>query len=116
MNRFPMGTLLLIVVVGVWLLAIIDVVGGLAAVVVTFVALVVGIVFLDLTTRGSGKAIRDPNAPTLYGPIGGGTWQVPTAYIDHPTGPGRPPGVGDDMEDVRRISGERRPTREDVAP
>lgn len=116
MKYFPMGRLLLIVVVGIWLLSFLGFVSALAAIVVTVVAMFVGMVFLDLTTRGSGKAIRDPNAPTLYGPIGGGTWQVPTAYIDHPTGAGTPPGMGHDMEDVRRISGDRRPSREDDAP
>ena len=117
MNRFPMGTLLLVVVVGVWLLSLFGVVHVLVALAVTLIATIVGIVFLDLTTRGSAKAIRDGNAPTFYAPIDGQPWEVPTAYIDHPTGAGPPPGlVGYDSEDIARLAGDRRPSREDEAP
>jgi hypothetical protein len=111
-----MGSLLLTVVAVVWLLSVFGAVSVIGAIGVTFVAMVVGIVFLDLTTRGSGKAIRDPNAPNFYGPIDGEPWQVPTAYIDHATGAGPPPGMGHDMEDIEKISGDRRPSREDDAP
>ena len=116
MKQFPMGWLLLIVVIAVWLLSLLDMVSLLVAMGVALVAAIVGVVFLDLTTRGSAKAIRDPHAPTFYGPISGEPWQVPTAYIDHPTGAGTPPGMGQTLEDVERISGDRRPQREDDAP
>ena len=36
---------------------------------------------------------RDANRPDFYGGSSESTWEVPTPYIDHPTGAGEPPGV-----------------------
>lgn len=107
MRKFPMGWLVLIAVVGAWLLAFIGIVGMVPAVAETLVAAVIGAVFLDLTTRGSGKAVRDANAANFYAPVNNQTWQVPTSYIDHRTGGGPPPGEEYDREDLEEMSGDR---------
>jgi len=52
--------------------------------------------------RGAGAAAPylDANRPDFYGEES--TWQTPTAYIDHPTGAGEPPGVDRGDEPARR--------------
>lgn len=42
---------------------------------------------------GASPPYLDANRPDFYGGSGESSWEVPTAYIDHPTGGGPPPGV-----------------------
>jgi hypothetical protein len=42
-------------------------------------------------SAGAPPPYKDANRPDFYGHAS--TWQVPTPYIDHPTGAGEPPGV-----------------------
>ena len=42
---------------------------------------------------GAPAPYLDTNRPDFYGRSGDLTWEVPTPYIDHPTGAGEPPGV-----------------------
>jgi MFS superfamily sulfate permease-like transporter len=42
---------------------------------------------------GAPAPYRDANRPDFYGGSSESTWEVPTPYIDHPTGAGEPPGV-----------------------
>ena len=108
MKRFPMGWVVAGVVIAVWVLWFFSVVGIVVAIAATLVAAFVGAVFLDMTTRGSGKGIRDANRPEFYAPMTNQTWQVPTSYIDHPTGTGPPPGVEPYDEDaLERVEGDR---------
>jgi len=103
-----MGWILLGAVVASWGLAIFGVFSFWIALVATALAAVVGAVFLDLVTKGSGSAIRDQNRADLSAPMGNQTWQVPTSYIDHRTGTGPPPGVeGYNEEEVDKLLGDR---------
>ncbi len=64
-----------------------------AAIVLMFVALLLASWNLDRQRRpGARSPVLDPNSANFYAPMDGG-WEVPTAYIDHPTGGGPPPGV-----------------------
>jgi hypothetical protein len=58
--------------------------------------------WLDRTRPGRTAPFRDANRPDLYAPMMNRTGQVPTAYIDHPTGGGPPPGVERHGESSRR--------------
>ena len=58
-RRLPMGRFLLAVVVAVWALALFGALSLWIALVATVVAAIVGAVFLDLVTKGSGLAIRE---------------------------------------------------------
>lgn len=85
--------LILGVIVGGLLLSLL----GVVPFWVTFVA-ILGVTFfaawwLDRTRPGLVAPFRDGNRADLYGPMVNQTGQVPTAYIDHPTGGGPPPGV-----------------------
>lgn len=103
-----MGWILLAVVTVAWAMAIFGVFNLWVALIVTFVAAVVGAVFLDLVTKGSGAAIKDQNRGNYSAPMGNETWQVPTSYIDHRTGTGPPPGVERyDEEEVEKLLGDR---------
>jgi hypothetical protein len=42
---------------------------------------------------GAPAPYLNANRPDFYGRSGESTWEVPTPYIDHPTGAGEPPGV-----------------------
>lgn len=42
---------------------------------------------------GASAPYLDANRPDFYGRSGESSWEVPTPYIDHPTGAGEPPGV-----------------------
>jgi hypothetical protein len=42
---------------------------------------------------GARTPYLDRNRPDFYGSSSASSWEVPTAYIDHPTGAGEPPGV-----------------------
>ena len=42
---------------------------------------------------GAPAPYLDANRPDFFGRSGESTWEVPTPYIDHPTGAGEPPGV-----------------------
>lgn len=44
----------------------------------------------------------DANRPDFYGESSSSAWDVPTAYIDHPTGAGEPPGVDEGDEPAER--------------
>lgn len=105
-------------VVGIWLLAFFGIVGMVVAIVVTLVAAVIGAAFLDLTTLGSRRGVRDQNAANFYAPIDNQTWQVPTSYIDHRTGGGPPPGDKYEEDDVEEMAGDRPAlaNRDDPAP
>ena len=47
---------------------------------------------------GAPPPFLDANRPDFYGRSSESTWEVPTPYIDHPTGAGEPPGVDRDDE------------------
>ncbi|MEP7041107.1 MAG: hypothetical protein ABI864_05980 [Chloroflexota bacterium] len=44
----------------------------------------------------------DANRPDFYEESSSSAWDVPTAYIDHPTGAGEPPGVDGGDEPAER--------------
>lgn len=53
-------------------------------------------------SAGSRAPYLDENRPDFYGRSSSSTWEVPTAYIDHRTGAGEPPGVDGDDEPAER--------------
>ncbi len=69
-------------------------------------------------SAGAAPPFRDENRPELYAPMANATWQVPTSYIDHPSGGGPPPGVEQyDQHGVEELIGERTsPRNDDPAP
>ena len=105
---------LLIVVIGVWVAGAFGAFGqGFAAlivpIVVTLIATFLGAWQLDRKRHIQVDQHYDANKPNFYVPMENQTWQVPTAYIDHKTGSGPPPGVEqydqgavDDAMDERR--------------
>jgi hypothetical protein len=52
---------------------------------------------------GAPAPYLDANRPDFYGRSGESTWEVPTPYVDHPTGAGEPPGIdrGDELAPPR---------------
>ena len=60
----------------------------------------------------------DVNKANFFAPMNNQTWQIPTAYIDHPSGGGPPPGEQLDREDLGEMSGDRPvfADRDDPAP
>jgi len=110
-----------LIVVASWVLVAARVLEWWVPFVVTSAAIVLGAWWLDRTGRGTRASARlDPNRPDFYGPMASGGWEVPTSYIDHPTGGGPPPGVEpydeaalDDMNDGE---GSRLRGSEDPAP
>jgi hypothetical protein len=68
------------------------------SILVSLVAIVVLLAIIALRfDRGRAPGARAPyldaNRPDFYGRSGTSTWEVPTPYIDHPTGAGESPGV-----------------------
>ena len=100
---------MVVVVIGIWVAAALGYLGtGLMpmaiATAVTLGAAFVGAVQFDRGKRRvDASRYFDENSPNFYAPMGNKTWQVPTAYIDHRTGTGPPPGVESyDEERVER--------------
>ena len=117
---------MLVAVVGAWVAAGFGYPGTgftpiIFAIVVTLGAALVGAVQFDRKKRRIDAARSiDASNPNFSAPMGNATWQVPTAYIDHRTGSGPPPGVESyDEAEEERLTG-RRPERpaksEDEAP
>jgi hypothetical protein len=92
--------LILVAVVAVILLVVIKILSLPLALVAILVILGVAAWRLD-RARGAGAVApyRDENRPDFYGRSSASSWEVPTAYIDHPSGAGEPPGV--DRRDER---------------
>lgn len=87
-----MVLIILAAVVALILLAVLKVISILLALVGILVVVGFAAWRFDLG-RGTSASIgaMDANRPTFHGDAS--TWQVPTPYIDHPTGGGEPPGV-----------------------
>lgn len=82
------------IVFGVWVLAGYGVISIWWTIIITLGAALLGAWQLDRTGRGRrALSHMDENKPHFYAPRENVTWQVPTAYIDHPTGGGPPPGT-----------------------
>jgi hypothetical protein len=63
--------------------------------------------------RGAGARAPyvDANRPDFYGRSSESRWEVPTPYIDHPTGAGEPPGVDRGDEPAAQLAGPPRRRR-----
>ena len=89
-----MVVLLVAIVVGSLVLLAIGVLPWWAATAACVGILVLAIWNFDRNRRpGAPSPVRDPNRPEFYAPIADEGWEVPTSYIDHPSGAGPPPGV-----------------------
>lgn len=53
-------------------------------------------------SAGARTPYIDENRPDFYGRSSASSWEVPTAYIDHRTGAGEPPGVNRGDEPAER--------------
>lgn len=53
-------------------------------------------------SAGAPTGYLDENRPDFYGRSSASSWEVPTAYIDHRTGTGEPPGVNRGDEPAER--------------
>lgn len=87
-----MALLILSAVVALIILALVKVI----SIVVALVGILVVIGFAawrfdQLRGASAAPPVIDVNRPNFHGDAS--TWQVPTPYIDHPTGGGEPPGV-----------------------
>jgi hypothetical protein len=117
---------LLIVVIGVWVAAAFGGFGRgfmtlIVPVVVTLIAAFLGAWQLDRRNRHINVSSHfDENRGTFDVPMNNNQrWQIPTAYIDHKTGSGAPPGV--EPYDVGAVDAamdenHTRPASEDPAP
>jgi hypothetical protein len=89
-----MVLLVMAAVVAVIVLVVVKVISlplGLVAIVV-----VIGLAAWRLDrsrSAGARTPYLDRNRPDFYGSSSASSWEVPTPYIDHPTGAGEPPGV-----------------------
>ena len=89
-----MTLLILVAVVAVILLVVIKILSLALALVAILIILGVAAWRLDRAHgAGAGAPYRDENRPDFYGRSSASSWEVPTAYIDHPSGAGEPPGV-----------------------
>lgn len=68
MRRFPMGWVVFAITVLVWVLAMIGIVSIWIALGATVLAALIGAMFLDWTTKGSGAAVRDKDAANFSAP------------------------------------------------
>jgi hypothetical protein len=69
------------------------------------ILLVVGLTAWRLDRSRSAAArlpYLDQNRPDFYGSSSAASWEIPTPYIDHPTGAGEPPGVDRGDEPAER--------------
>ena len=115
---------ILIVVVGAWVAGALGVFGPgfmalIVPVAVTLIAAFVGGWQLDRNRHIQVDRHFDSNKPNFYVPMTNQTWQIPTAYIDHKSGTGPPPGVEQyDQGEVDEAMDERRGPfpSEDSAP
>ena len=116
---------MLAVVVGVWVAAALGLFGyGLMTLIIpTVVMLIAALVGAWQLDRGKrpiqADKYFDVNRANLDAPMTNQRWQVPTAYIDHPTGGGPPPGTElYDEGAVDDLLGEDRtlPGKDDIAP
>ena len=53
-------------------------------------------------SAGARTPYLDENRPDFYGRSSASSWEPPTAYIDHRTGAGEPPGVNPGDEPAER--------------
>lgn len=98
----PMVLFLVAVVVIAFALAALKVLPLLAALGVVLGAVLFAAWRLDRTRSSAARLPSDPDRPDFYGRSGESSWEVPTAYIDHSTGAGTPPGVDPSDEPARR--------------
>jgi hypothetical protein len=95
------------------LLVVLAVVAAIALVVIKVISLPVALVAILVTigyaawrldrSRTAGAApYLDDHRPDFYGSSSSSSWEVPTPYIDHRTGPGEPPGVNRGDEPAER--------------
>ncbi|MEX0710109.1 MAG: hypothetical protein WD116_02780 [Chloroflexota bacterium] len=100
-----MALLILLAVVGLIILAVLKIVPLFIALAGILAVVLFAAWRLD---RARGLGARGPyldeNRPNFYGRSSSQHWEVPTPYIDHPSGGGEPPGVdrGDDPAPRRR--------------
>lgn len=98
MVLFVLGAVVtLIILAATKLISIIVALGGIL-VVLLFAAWR----FDKARSAGARAPYLDANRPDFYGRSGESTWEVPTAYIDHRTGAGEPPGVDPGDEPPQR--------------
>jgi len=119
--RDPVVWLALLIIVGTWGLFLFGVIDIWITLPASFGSALLLAWNLDRTGRGAAALERlDQNRPDFYGQSGGEGWSVPTAYIDHPTGTGPPPGVEQyDEAAVERLltdRGESSTTQRDSDP
>jgi len=89
-----MVLLILAAVVAAIVLAVIEVVSVPLALLAILLVIAFAAWRLDRTrVAGASAPYKDANRPDFYGRSGESSWEVPTAYIDHPSGAGEPPGV-----------------------
>jgi hypothetical protein len=107
-RRNPVVLLILSAVVGLILLAVLKIVPLFVALAGILAVLLLAAWRFD-RTRGAGARAPylDANRPDFYGRSSESRWEVPTPYIDHPTGAGEPPGM--DRGDEPAATGGRSP-------
>lgn len=89
-----MVLLILSAVVGLIILAVLKIVPLLVALIgILLVVLFAGWRLDRARGAGARAPYLDENRPDFYGRSSSSHWEVPTAYIDHPSGGGEPPGV-----------------------
>ena len=98
-----MVPLIVLAVVAAILLVVLKVISLLVALVAILVTIGFAAWRLDRSRSAGARApYRDENRPDFYGRSSASSWEVPTAYIDHRTGAGEPPGVNRGDEPAER--------------
>jgi len=98
-----MVLLIIAAVVAVIVLAVVKVISLPLALVAIVVVIGVAAWRLDRSrSAGPTAPYLDEHRPDFYGRSSASTWEVPTAYIDHRTGAGEPPGVNRGDEPAER--------------
>ena len=98
-----MVPLIIVTVVAAILLVVLKVISMPVALAVILVAIGFAAWRLDRSrSAGARASYLDENRPDFYGRSSGSSWEVPTAYIDHRTGAGEPPGVNRGDEPAER--------------
>jgi hypothetical protein len=89
-----MVLLIIAAVVAVIVLVVVKVISLPLALVA--IVMMIGLAAWRLDRSRSAGAVApylDRNRPVFHGSSSASSWEVPTPYIDHPTGAGEPPGV-----------------------